>query len=159
MTVPPTTLINSIVETTMHGTGLTTNNMSMFWTDAADYSRTMYMAGKISYLANATLTLRFRIIGGTIIIPWVINLSNLSVATAIPYVITINYITRTGNLYQASCNLSIAGLTTGTSYMYNSQVTCTLGSYNRAITAQWGAASAQNSFSVTEFTVTNNYVG
>jgi hypothetical protein len=159
MNVSPAILSNSIVETNIFGTGLTTNNMSMVWTDALNYSRTIYIAGKISHNANATLTIRFRISGGTIIIPWVINLSNTSVATSIPFTMTMNYTIKATNSYTYSCSFCEAGITAGTTYMSNSTVTCNLGSYNRLITAQWGAVGAQNSLEITELNIKNNYVG
>ena len=39
----PPTLINSNIETSLNGTGLTSNNMSMTWNDALNYSRNIYI--------------------------------------------------------------------------------------------------------------------
>jgi hypothetical protein len=159
MNVSPAILSSSTVETNIFGTGLTTNNMSMAWTDALNYSRTIYIAGKISHNPNATLTIRFRISGGTIIIPWAINMTNVSVATPIPFTMVMNYTVKAPNSYTYSCNFSEAGITAGTTYMANNTVTCTLGSYNRLITAQWGAVGANNSLEITELNIKNIYIG
>ena len=133
--------------------------MSMTWTDALNYSRNIYISGIISHQPNAILTIRFRIVGGTIIIPWIINMSNTSVAASVPFTMYINYTIKSNNLYTASCEYNEAGSVSGVSHLYNASTSCILGSYNRSITAQWGVSNAQNSIAVTELVVKNNYVG
>jgi len=160
MNVSTSTLISSAVETTMNGTGLTTNNMSMTWTDAINYSRSIYISGLISHLSNATLTMRFRNSGGgQIIIPWVINMANTSVSVSVPFTMNINYTIKNNNLYTASCRYDEAGSVSGTSHMYNATTAGTLGNFSRLITAQWGASSAQNALFIAEMIIKNNYVG
>lgn len=158
MNVSPPTLISSDIETTMNGTGLTTNNMSMTWTDAINYSRSIYISGTISHTVNTTLTIRFRVSGGTIIIGWPIILANSNVVN-VPFTMFMNYTIKNNNLYTASCRYDEAGSVSGATHMYNATSSCLLGGYSRLITAQWGASSAQNSLSVQELIVKNNYVG
>ena len=159
MNVSPATLVSSVVETTMIGSGLTTNNMSMTWNDALNFSRNIYISGLISHLSNANLIIRFRINGGTIIVPWSINMANTNVSTAVPFTMLINYTIKANNSYTASCRYDEAGSTSGVTHMYNATNACTLGTYSRLITAQWGASSAQNSLTVQEMIVKNNYIG
>lgn len=159
MTTAPATISNSAVETVIIGTGLTSNNMGMTFTDALNYSRNIYIAGTIRYLANAVLTIRFRIVSGTTKITFPITLPNQPQSTLIPFIITMNYTIFTPNLYQSSCNLNIAGAIATSTFMANASQACSLGSFNRTVSAQWSAASASNQLTVTELMVKNNYIG
>ena len=160
MNISASTLISSAVETTINGTGLNTNNMSMTWTDAINYSRSIYISGIISHLANANLTIRFRSgVGGQAIITWTINMANTSVSASVPFTMRINYTIKNNNIYSVSCRYDEAGSVSGSSHMFNATTAGTLGNFSRIISAQWGTSSAQNSLFVTELMVTNNYVG
>lgn len=160
MTTAPATISNSNAETVIIGTGLTSNGMSMTFTDGLNYSRNIYIAGTIKYLANAVLTIRYRVVGGTIKVGWVITLPNTAVGpTMIPFIMNINYSIFTPNLYVSSCNLNIAGAVATTSFTFNGSQACALLNLNRTISAQWGAASAFNQLTITELMVRNNYVG
>ena len=160
MTTAPAIISNTTVETALMGTGLTTNNMSMTWNDALNYSRNIYITGTIRYLASAVLTIRLRVgTGGTIKIPWVITLPTLAQATLIPFIMKINYTIFTPNLYVASSMLNIAGVVPTSSFIFNSSQACNLLNTSRTVSAQWGAASPLNQLTITQFMIKNNFIG
>jgi hypothetical protein len=160
MTTAPATVSNTAVETQIIGTGLNSNNMSMTWLDGLNFSREIYISGMIRYLASAVLTVRFRLVGSSIKINWPITLPLVSVGpTMIPFRIHINYTIFTPNLYQANAVLTMAGVVTTNSFMYNGSQACVLGNFNRTVSAQWGTASTSNQLTITELMVKNNYVG
>jgi hypothetical protein len=156
----PDTILNNVAENSINGTGLTNNNMSMTWNDALYYSRTIYIAGVISHLSNAILTVRLRNLGGAVVIPWVIQLSNQQVSVSIPFNMTMRYTIKNTGIYSTSCQYFESGSTILSSHIYNANSVATLGNFARTITVQWsGASSTINSIAVTELSIKNNYVG
>jgi hypothetical protein len=158
MTSAPITVGNTSLENAIIGTSL--SNMTMTFNDQLNYSRNFYISGNIKYLANAVLSIRFRIVNGTVKIPFAITLPAIGQGTALPFIINMNYRIGSTNNYYGSASILIPGVDTTTSFLYSGTVPCSLGNYNRTISAQWtSGASSGNQIVINEVIVKNNYVG
>jgi len=156
--VSPSILVNSSIEAFMNGTGLSSNNMSMTWNDALNYSRKIEISGTISHLASTVLTIRFRISGGTVIMAHNIILQGNAVS-AVSFTLNIIYTCKLTNQYTYTSSYNEAGSISQASHILDASTACLFGNFSKLITAQWATASSQNSLAITQMIVTNNYVG
>jgi hypothetical protein len=157
-TVSPVPLVISSIEAFMNGTGLSSNNMSMTWNDALNYSRNIQISGTISHLTNTVLTIRFRIAGSTVIMAHNITLQG-NVPSAVSFKLNMTYTCKLTNQYTYTSSYIEAGSVSHASHILDASTTCLFGNFSRLITAQWTTASSQNSLAITQMIVTNNYVG
>ena len=165
MTISPPTLAQTTQETVISGS-TTIPNMSMTWTDKIGYSRNIYIAGKVSAVSESTLIIFLRSVKDNKIMcqaytGFLNNITDGVIIINISYIIKIPIKTRQevgASCDTGDCVSTSSIIVNGETQMYNGIFNCCI---DMSTEKSISAILYQNttSLTITEFIVTNNYVG